>query len=94
MPARDSEVQMLIERLYLSMSRQLRSNNPVFNPAICTITHLEFADLAALHLSSIVVSIQNRLTDDEHEVDVQCIIARNERHACHIVSAAPKEIHE
>lgn len=87
MPTQDCKVQTLTERFYQSMSRQLRSNNPVLNPAVCSITHLEFAGLAEEHLSLIVIGIQNRLKNDGHWVNVQYILTPQEPHACMIVSA-------
>jgi hypothetical protein len=92
MPANEKKVETLIERIYHTMSRQILSNNPVFHPAFCNVSHDDSAELSEYDLMFIAVNVHGLLSGDGHTVDVQIIATPDEQYSAYkFVSELPKE---
>jgi hypothetical protein len=67
------------------MSRQLRSNNPVLYPAVCSISPQELADLEETELLFVIVNVKNRLESDGFKADVRVVMTSDEPPVCQLV---------
>lgn len=85
----DTKPEKLMRQICGSMLRQLRSGNPVLNPAVCSITPEEIADLEEIEMLFVTANVKTRMESDELKADVQVIKTADSPPAYFFVGTLP-----